>query len=522
MTHTHTNPTAIAKHAAASLFILACALAGGCATEPSAGPLPTRDEVATELADLIQFERDNQPAPVPEPTGLPEPIRIPRGAIWIGEPAGVSFSTTPRDAVSLATPPGTPIRWNLDPTRPTPGAITHLERETTAADILDKIAMAADWHWEWDGAAIFITDTITRTYPIPTLPGTQEITMPSRSMQVDQNEGGGQGGGQGGGGGGGGQGGGGGDGDGEIAKNEFTATLDVYDALTTLANHSVSNVPNGGTYSILPEANLLLVTGPPSAHERAKALLAEFSAQINKRVLVTFTVFELTARDSNSRGFDFQLLRDAAVAANVRLGAPEFSTGDGNGLTIRLDNLEGNAYDASRLLLTLLNTQGNTTLRLHERFEVLNNIPVNYSDERLYPYIRTVSTNNQLGGALSNLSYTVETSQLTTGLAINVLASIAGDTINIRLGYSQASLVELREYAFGGADGIAGNLPVTDSSHRLFRMSIPNGSTRLIANATATSLGSSESASAFGLAGASANNSTNQRQTIIAVTAQIL
>ena len=519
-------------------FAFCALLLSACtSSDPVAGdPMPELEEIAQELADLL--ESDSAPDSAGDDAAddfAPEPIRIPRDAPWLGEIRFRTYQADPATAINEILPPGTPVRYEL--LREIPNILVFAPSgQKTISQHLDHITRQADWSWSFDAGVIRVLDTISNPYSIAAPPGAQNATIPMRALTQDANATAGAGGG------GGAAGGGAGGASSEEPENNFEIELDAWETLETLLTQTLGIAPAQSpvqsllapptpigasnaepSFTMIREANLVYVTASPSIHQKVSDLIDQFNASINERVLLTVTVFELDFTDTNRRSFDLRLLRQAASAADIRLTGNDFDLSDANGLSIKLTSNEGNAYDASNLLLTLLNTQGQTSIRLHERFEIVNNIPVSISDQRTIPYVASISTGNQIGGAVSQLSTEVRTQQLNTGIALNVLASIAGERVNVRLGYSQAALVRLETYDIGeGASGIAGTLPITDSSHRLFRMSLNNGDTRLIANVTQTSITDRESSNTFGFLGGSRAVQQQQRQTIIAVTAQIL
>ena len=527
-----------------AVFVLALALLAACAApEPIGAPIADIEQIASELEQLLDPTLGHDQIPdSPASANVPPPIEIPRDAPWLGDVQSYNYALPPMDAIAELLP-GRSIRYDLS--RPIPDiVIVAPPGPRTLFEHLDNVTGQSDWIWTYRDGVIVVTDTLARAYAVSAPPGSQNASIPMRALHQEQGAGGLWG-------------------AGNAAfgtptggsalgsaedepENNFDMELDAWQSLSELislatgiqpaqppspVNLNIFDPPpiltggDGGTPSfvLLPEANMVYVTAAPSIHERVAAVIADFNLSLNARVLLTITVYEIDFSDRATRSFDLRLLREAATLADLEIEGTTFDLSDANGLSLRLDTFEGNAYDASNLLLTLLNTQGQTSIRLHERFEIVNNIPVSISDQRSTPYVARVSTANAIGGAVSQLSTEVETISINTGIALNVLASIANDTVNVRLGYSQADLVRLTPYSVGpDAAAIVGNLPVTDSSHRLFRMSLADGATRLVANVTQTEISDRESNNVFGLFGGSRSLEQSQRQTIIAVTAQIL
>lgn len=503
---------------------LVCTLLAGCLATPElpGESPPAISAIADELEALLDTSSTEPDHPEDTEHAFPEPIRIPRAAPWLGDIAASSYLTDPVSAIEELLP-GRAIRWDL--AHPIPDiAVLAPGGPRTIAEHLDHIAQQADWAWFFENGSIIVTDMETRNYAIAAIPGSQDASIPMRALeQSDSSAGSGGGAGA------------------EQPENNFEIELDAWRDLSDLLTQTIGiprpnripqdlfepPAPIGTTsaessFTMTPAGNFVTVTAPPSIQREVERAIDRFNAGLNARALLTITVYELEFADDNQRSVDFNVLRDAATAADLEITGPDFDLSS-NGISFTLTSLEGNEYDASSLLFRLLEAQAQTTVRLHERFETVNNIPISISDRRVLPYVAEISTGNQIGGGLSSLTPDVQTRVLSTGLALNVVSSIARDTVNVRLGYSQAELVRLDTYQFGsGPSAISGTLPVTDASDRLFRMSLRSGDTRLIANTTATRIANESANNAFGLLGGSRANGRSQRQTVIAVTVQIL
>ena len=496
--------------------------------------IPGMEEIAAELETLLQtIDTDSRTDPATPVR--PQPIRIPRDAPWLGDIVAGTYQAPPVDAIRNLLP-GRAIRWELR--RPIPDIVVLAPPGgRTASQHLDHIAFQADWAWSQVDGVLVVSDFPTRHYLVSAIPGNLETTIPARAMNSPVSTGAsgagastlGQGQLQG----------------GEMPENTHTMELNAFEELSdSLAQLLSVDSPGStitqdlfdtgqqpgfagagaqGSYTIIPASNLVVVSAAPSSHALVADLIDQFNAGVNNRVILTITVFELAFSDRNQRSIDLSLLREAAISSGIQITGPEFDLTDPNGLSVDLVAQEGNAYDTSNLLFRLLQTQGSTSVRLHERFEMTNNVPASIADERVLPYVSEISTGNQFGGALSSLTPQIQTQQLNTGISLNVIASITSDRVNVRLGFSQAQLVRFEPYSFGdGASAIAGTLPVTDAQHRLFRMSLEDGDTRLIANVTKTSISDESANNAFGVLGGSRSSDQAESQTIIAVTAQML
>ncbi len=514
------------------IMLLPLALAACARIPPAHDQMPVMEDIAAEIETLLQTVETADQAPA-TPTPRPRPIRIPRDAPWLGDVVSGTYQTTPVDAVRNLLQ-GRAIRWDLR--HPAPNIIVIAPQgNQTIAEHLDYITTQANWSWSQNGGILFVTDFPTRHYLLHTIPGNLQASIPARAINSPIPASTGN------------IGAAGGLSQGLSADSpennlaiEFNPLEELGNSLSQIltidppatmvqtlfdANPRFSLSATGprGTYTIIPASNLVTVTASPSLHVRVADLIDHFNRGATGRVILTITVFELSFSDRNQRSIDLSLLREAAISSGIRITGPEFDLSDPNGITLDFTTQEGNAYDASNLLFSLLETQGQTSIRLHERFELVNNIPTSIADERVLPYVSEVSTGNQIGGALSTLAPQIRTSQLSTGIALNVIASIAAQTINVRLGFSLAQLVQFNSYEFGaGPSAIAGTLPTTDSQHRLFQMSLSDGDTRLIANVTKTSISDETANNAFGLLGGSRASDQAEQQTIIAVTAQLL
>ena len=192
-------------------------------------------------------------------------------------------------------------------------------------------------------------------------------------------------------------------------------------------------------------------------------------------------------------------------------------------MSLGLDFFEGNELDSSTVVFNLLRQQGNTSVKLHEAFEATNNILFSIEEQRSTPYISQVSVQRQDGGSISSLTPTIETETVKTGLGFHVVATIADQTINVRLNLSQSDIVRFDPYNFGsGEASISGTFPVTDNQNRMIPLTLQDGETRLIANLTQSQFSNDSAGSGLFGIGRSDAVDNSEKQTVIAVTAKIL
>ena len=513
------------------IAVLVAAAEVGCGTLEPIQSSRSTDEMLGELADLVQSMQPAEEAAA-GPRAPVEEIR--EDLIWLHNEEQQTYFTEAQDAVSIVID-GRAARWEL--LEESEGQFVQAPREAaTKAEHLDYITSQADWEWEIENGVVVIRDRVTRSYGIGAMPGERTATVPFRALTTNTQQTGGAaaqqvGQGQGG---------------EEEAENNLNIEYDGYeqlrealDALLMAEGYGAGGRNNllgvgsaagalgagagqGLPYSLVPSANLLVVTAKPSTQRIVAALVGQFNEAVLAKARITLTVFEVEFRDSAQRAVDVQLLRDAGEVLGLSVDGNNLLPPGDNGIRFTGTQLNRGAFDLVNVVASLLELQGRTTVRLHEAFEAVNNVVMSISDERVQPYIAEVSLSGTSGGSLLQFAPEIDSEEVSTGLAFHVLTNIAGENVNVRLSLSQSALIRFDEYRFGGgASEIAGRLPVTDQQHRLIRMSLRDGETRLVANLTASEISEDESTQGLGF-GLSRSSTENHTQTVIAVTAEIL
>jgi len=478
------------------LALLSLALLQACTfTDPS----PTNnDEMRASLETLLQ----SVPAVQPIRQSEHEEVMIPRHAPWLGQRIDAQYQDNAQEAIRTVLQ-GRPVVFEMK-TDKNPVVTSPIDA-TTVKEHMDAIIVQADWVYTVDSGVVIVSDTVTQQFALQAIPGIGVGRVAFNTLGGGQNTG--------------------------VTNSLDIASAPYRDLEIALRSVVGDYMPDSseGTaaaaemYSIVPAANSLTVNGPPSLMRRVTRIVDDFNESITRKVHLIITVYDVSFTDSTQRSIDFDLLRQAAIATGVGFQGGSLVQTTPGALSLGLDFFEGNSMDASTVVFNLLRQQGNTTVKLHEAFEATNNIVFSIEDQRATPYISQVSLERQDGGSISSLTPTINTETISTGLGFHVVATIANDSVNVRLSLSQSDLVRMEPYHFGSGDtGISGSLPVTDNQHRVIPMTLKDGETRLIANLTQSQFRNDEAGSGLGYLGRSNAVDNTEKQTVIAVTAKIL
>jgi len=458
------------------------------------------EEMRASLAALLESVPEVQA--IRKPTQ--EEVMVPRHAPWLAQRIEAQYQDTAQEAIRTVLQ-GRPVVFELLKELRNP-IVSSPVGATTVMEHLDAITVQADWAYSVDSGVVVVSDSTTQQFSLQAIPGIGVGRVSFNTL-------------------------GGGTGGGSMNSLDLANTpyRDLETALRSVVGDYMPEGSSGGgegdmlMYSIAPSANSLTVNGPPSLMRRVKRIVDDFNESVTRKVHLIITVYDVSFSDSTQRSIDFDLLRQAAIATSASFQGSSLVQTTPGSFSLGLDFFEGNSMNSSTVVFNLLRQQGNTTVRLHEAFEATNNLVFSIEDQRSTPYISEVSLERQDGGSISSITPTIETETISTGLGFHVVATIANQSVNIRLSLSQSDLVRMEPYRFGGGDSaISGSLPVTDNQYRVIPMTLKDGETRLIANLTQSQFRNDQAGSGLGYLGRSNAVDNSEKQTVIAVTAKIL
>lgn len=437
-----------------------------------------------------------------------EEVRIPRNAPWLGMRIDAQYQDEAKSAIKTVLQ-GRPVVFNLkSDTNP---FVSSPVDASTVMGHLDAIMVQSDWAYAVDGGVLVVSDTVSRQFTLQAIPGIGVGRVALGAAGAT----------------------------GSAASNSLDLISapyrDLENSLRSIASDYETVVqaeaigsaeagsPQASMITMSPSSNAVIVNGPPSLMRRVERIVEEFNEAVNRKVHIIITVYDVQFTSSSQRSIDFDLLRKAAIGTTASFQGSSLISATPGSLSLGLDFFEGNSMDASSLVFNLLRQQGQTSVRIHEAFEATNNQVFSIQDQRTTPYISQVSTERSDGGSISSLTPSIETEEVNTGLGFHVVASIANDSINIRLGLTQSDLIRFDPYKFGSGDsGISGSLPVTDNQSRIIPMNLRDGETRLIANLSQSQSRNDTGDSGFGFLGRAKSKDTHEKQTVIAVSVKIL
>lgn len=455
-----------------------------------------RQEMEDSLAQLLNTVPAVQQIKQPEH----EEVLIPRNAPWLGNRVDAQYQDSAREAIKTVLQ-GRPVFFELANEQLNP-VVTAPVDATTVIEHLDAITVQADWSYSIDNGVVVVTDTITRQFNLQAIPGIGmgRVSLGSTTGSGVQNS----------------------------LDLSSAPYRDLDQALRSLTasyaeRRGAGTMGSENMFSLVSATNTLTVNGPPSLMRRVARLVEDFNDSVSRKVHLTITVYDVSFSNSSQRSIDFDLLRQAAITSNLTFQGSGLVQTTPGAMSLGLDFFEGNELDSSTVVFNLLRQQGNTSVKLHEAFEATNNILFSIEEQRSTPYISQVSVQRQDGGSISSLTPTIETETVKTGLGFHVVATIADQTINVRLNLSQSDIVRFDPYNFGsGEASISGTFPVTDNQNRMIPLTLQDGETRLIANLTQSQFSNDSAGSGLFGIGRSDAVDNSEKQTVIAVTAKIL
>ena len=444
----------------------------------SACSLPTPPPAITD--DDI-FPATEPPAYTrPVPRRVVEEVAIEPGMAWLYEPVSLGSRSAPASAAIRVVVGERPLRFDLHDANRNP-TVENARSATTAREHLDSLVAQADWVWIVEAGVVVVRDRIVEMVDLDVTPGIRTTTTGIDGLG---NSRGGQGG-------------------GGAATNTLIAPNDPYEALANSlealgftggdAAGATTTSPEflqdertrcaDGKYEVLAYTGMAVLSGCPSRVRQGRRVVERFNAGHYRSAVAEVTVFEIDFSQGRERSLDLNLLRQTANRLGVQIEPAGTTTGSA-GLTFDWqrpnDRLMG-----SEAMLRWLQTQGQTSTRLHRRVELTHNEMSTIRDVRIVPYVREVSVTNQFAGASSNVTPSVTIEDALSGFVLSILPTIpmSSDTVSMRMNLSRASLVDNLSYSF--ADGlISGSVPVLAQQDDVVTVSLADGEAAIVSSVT--------------------------------------
>jgi len=378
----------------------------------------------------------------------PTPIHIEPGAAWLMDTVYSTADPVPAATLIRAQSPKA-VRYTFNPT---PNPLVQLPGGNgTLKSYLDIITHHANWAYTASEYGLTVSDVETRYFDIPTLNMSLDGEMVLRGLSGTQ-EGG--------------------------IKNKATITSKPHQDLLTQLEPFRDQDKVSLTLSV--ERGQLRASAPPDTMRDIALMVKEHNYRAQRRVSLEFAIYSIDVSNTKERAVDVSLLRDAAISAAMQPNAAILGTGINSGV-LSFAVTDNSRWTGTTAAMKWLNEQGSTSIKLHRIVEPLLNHLVTLENRRIQPYVSKISRENaEVGGTTTSLP-TVETEELTTGIALNFVATTYADKIHLRLSYSQAELVRTEDYSFDNG-AIAGTLPISEDVNELIPFVIRNGETRIITN----------------------------------------
>lgn len=197
-------------------------------------------------------------------------------------------------------------------------------------------------------------------------------------------------------------------------------------------DHAMKQFFTGSKYMIDYERNLIVAAGTRDQLQLLERIIEEFDTPL-QQVLIEARFITVTRAAFMQLGVNWETGRDPLAA---RRGAVDF-TGFGTNVGLGLEETFTGILNRANLsaTLTALEQSGESQTLSSPRITVLNNRPASISDGKVQYYYEeyTVSQTILERRSVSSLIPKGKPTKLTSGVSLDVLASIGGDGQNILL-----------------------------------------------------------------------------------------
>lgn len=197
-------------------------------------------------------------------------------------------------------------------------------------------------------------------------------------------------------------------------------------------DHAVKDFFSGSKYMIDYERNLVVATGTHEQLQLLERIIEEFDTPL-QQVLIEARFITVTKAAFLQLGVNWETGRDELADRRAAVDFTGFGTNVGLGLQETFTNVLSRRNLSATL--TALEQSGESQTLSSPRITVLNNLPANISDGKVQYYYEeyTVSQTILERRSVSNLIPKGKPTKLTSGVSLDVLASIGGDGRSILL-----------------------------------------------------------------------------------------
>ena len=324
-------------------------------------------------------------------------------------------------------------------------------------DLLNNISAKTDTSWSYKDGKIVIADLQTKTFTIPSLPGSVDVSNQVNStngMQSQTN--GNSSAGSGSSSGGGGSSSASGD-QNTIQKVKFDVTTNIW---TNLDNTIKSMLSKSGKIMIMPSTSSLTVTDKPSVIMAVDEFIKTQTEMLKKQVQIDVQVISVETSASDNYGINWNLMLkgyNASFSINGQPGAGTSAPVDASLIPVFVPNSTTQSFtigantgdlSGSQMVINALSTNNKTSNVMTASGWTINNQPVPIQVVTQEAYVQSVQTTlvAQTGSQQSAIA-----GQVNYGFTLNILPNIQDNgIINLQFSLNLSSLKEMKQIAIIG------------------------------------------------------------------------
>lgn len=398
---------------------------------------------------------------------LSVPIRVrpdalmPQSAFAPRTGAAATPAATPGAAVAAASPSGLP---QVDAS----GNMVNLQvGEMDGAAILDHICSQTGNYWRYDEAssAVEIYRLVTRTFEVHAQQGRVSVATGlgragSQGGSFDASS------------------------QTKVEQTGLDSIQEVKTAVEGMLSRGGMVIVGNGT---------LVVTDTKDSVDRVAAYIESENRTLTRRVRLVFEAIEVSSRDSNEAGLNWDLVYQRLSRLASGAGIVEENVGQRSPTSLVTETagrtsftLNGSSqFSGSQLMLRALSDVGTVTNHTRVPMMTLNRRPVQYAVRTNFDYVKSIQVSTVASSGGTTTAPAVTQSEETVGTVLTVTPSAFGNgKILLNLAYDNTILRSLEPYSAGG--GSAGSTLSTvqqktvDGSGTVQSVSIRSGQTLVI------------------------------------------
>lgn len=374
--------------------------------------------------------------------------------------------------------------------------------EMPAAEILDYITAQTGTYWRFDSGVVEIYRLVTKTFEVHAQQGKVSV---STGLGRSGTQGG------------------------SFESSSQTKVEQTgLDPLQEIKAAVEAMLTRGG--SVVAGNGALVVTDTKESVENVATHIERENKSLTRRVKLMFEAIEVTSRDNNEVGLNWDLVYDrlsrlsngVLVSTNLGTQSPTtMASGQAGSATFALG---GNSqFSGSSLMLKALSDVGSVVNHTRVPMMTLNRRPVQYAVRTNFDYVSSIQVSTVASSAGTTTAPAITQKEETVGTVLTVTPSaFEGGQILMNLAYDSTILRSLEPYSAGGDALSTVQQKTIDGSGTVQSISIRSGQTLVIS-------GIEKIADQFDnrrldknlpiIAGGSSRNKSSRSTTVLLVTA---